>query len=522
MATLAPLPALVSLLFKIVLFAYAFGAPRRSDTTRLFLLFLLLLSAYNVIEFMGLNHFAAYGLDATMERYGYFYFASVIFYTGVMLHVSLRVSIDKWDRVRPILPIIYLPVPILEYLLLGTDKLVSGFQLYKDYSIFRVAGPLYVLFEVYMLLYVFASLVYLIYGARGSRPSRINRLRNRYWLLGLLPFVLLHAYLIVANHFGLAKISSTVSVPIVLTLFLIAATYAIHQHRLFEIEFFVPWSRTRKRKTEFYRRIQATIAEIAEMHSVKEVLDSIANTLRCQVALVGGLRPQVAFADGQELVIDDESPPSFPREALQKVNHIVVANEIAERQPELYGLMKRYKVGAIVPFNSHSAASAHWMLLGEHFSNQVYTPLDFKFVETLFARLAERFLDNLMLLRSQLEDAHADNLEFQLRLSAAWAEVNSLRQKRMLAEMEIQRLREENTQWRRKSLRLVSSALPSAITAGEASLWEYLSQCEAEVARAALESCDNDVSRAADLLGISETDLQNIVHRYRLDASKKA
>lgn len=518
---LVAVPALISLLFKFVLFAYAFRAPRRNGTTRLFLLFLILLSAYNVVEFMGLNYFAAHGLDPTMEQYGYVYFASVIFYVAVMLHVSLRISVDGWDRLRAIVPVIYLPVLILEYLLLGTHKLVAGFQLYKDYSVLRIPGPLYALFEVYVLLYVFAGLVYLIYGARTSRPSAVNRLRNRWWLLGLLPFVLLHAYLIIANHFGLAKISSTVSVPIALTLFLIAATYATHQYRLFDIEFFVPWSHARKRKTEFYRRIQATIAEIAEMHSVKEVLNSIANTLCCQVALIGGLRPQVAFVDGQEQVIDDDSPPSFPREALRKISQVVVADEVAERQPELHRLMKRYKVGAIVPFNSHSAASAHWMLLGEHFSNQVYTPLDFKFVETLFARLSERFLDNLMLLRSQIEDAHADNLEFQLRLSAAWAEVNALRQKVMVADMEIQRLREENAQWRRKHLRLVPSALPDAIATGEISLWGYLSRCEAEVGKAALEHCDNDIIQAADLLRISEVDLQDIIRRYRLPAVKK-
>ena len=88
----------------------------------------------------------------------------------------------------------------------------------------------------------------------------------------------------------------------------------------------------------------------------------------------------------------------FPREALKLVAHIIVANEIADSEPELHALMKRHKVGAIVPFNSHSATSAHWMLLGEHFSDQVYSPLDFRVVESLFDKLAERFTDNLLLL----------------------------------------------------------------------------------------------------------------------------
>lgn len=516
MAPLA-IPAFVSFLCKFLLLAYALRAPRRGTATNLFMVFLAVLGAHNVIEVLGFNHFGTYGLDRTTEHYGYAYFAGVILYTAVTLHVSLWMSIDEWGKVRSIVPLLYLPALILGYLLLGTDKLVTGFQLYKDYSVLRVPGPLYILFEVYVLLYVFASLVYLIYGARNSRPSTISRLRNRWWLFGLLPFVLLHGYLIIANHFGLAKISSTVSVPIALTLFLIAATYAIHQFRLFDIEFFLPWSRVRKRKTEFYRRIQATIAEIAEMHSVKEVMNSIATTLRCQVALIGGLRPQVAFAEGQEAVIDDFGPPSFPREALNKIGHIVVAHEIAEKQPELYDLMKRYKVGAIVPFNSHSATAAHWMLLGEHFSNEVYTPLDFKFVETLFARLAERFLDNFLLLRSQLADAHAENRDLELQLAAAWAKVKLIRQEMVLAATEIERLREENAQWRRKSLRVVSS-LPDAIVSGEMTFWDYLSQSEASLAQAALGHCNGDIPRAAQLLGISERDLNDIIARYKLPA----
>ncbi len=523
MASLAALPAFIALLFKFVLLTYAVRSPRRNATTRLFILFLVLLSVYNIVEVLGLTHFAGHGLDRTMEVYGYIYFASVILYTAVMVHVSLRVSIDNWDRIGRIVPLIYLPVLILECLLLGTNQLVAGFQLFQNYSILRVPGPLYVLFEVYLLLYVLAGLVYLIYGARNSRPSVINRVRNRLWLLGLFPFVLLHVYLIVANHFGLAKISSTVSVPIALTFVLIVTTYATHQYRLFDIEFFIPWSKVRKRKTAFYARIQATVAEIADLPSVKEILEHLAKTLHCQVALIGGPRPLVSLVDGQASSLSAQMALSeFPRAALQRVDRIVVGNEIADRSPELHALMKQHRVGAIVPFNSHNATSAHWMLLGERFSDHIYTPLDFRVIETLFDKLAERFTDNLLLLRSQLTHAKEELHDYQRRLAMAWDELGSVRKQLAAAEKQNRELRSEMAALMRERFRVVKDGVPEPIVSGEKTIEEYLATTEAAIIGEALRCFAGNKHKAARLLGIAPKTLHRMMVRHGLDSGESS
>lgn len=515
------IPSLIALLFKFALLAYAMRSPRQNPATRLFLALLTLLAIHNLIEFFGLNYFAVHGLDETMERYGYAYFALVIGYTALTLHLSLRLSIDQWDRVKYVVPLLYLPVPVLEFLLLGSDRLVAGFQLFQSYTILRVPGPLYFLFEAYALLYVLAALVYLIYGARGSRPSIVNRIRNRLWLFALLPFVLLHAYLIIANHFGFAKISSTVSVPIALTFFLVVTTYATHQYRLFDIEFFIPWSKVRKRKTAFYQRIQATIAEIAEMRSVKEVLQFLADIFHCQVALVGGLRPLVALARGQEPHVAGHLRLSkFPREALEKVDHIVVANEIADSKPELHALMKHHNVGAIVPFNSHSAMSAHWMLLGDRFSDHVYSPLDFRMVESLFDKIAEHFIDNLALLRSQLSDAQDEVGDFRRRLAMAWDELTAQRKKVALVEKENRRLREEKAQLLRRNLKVVEDELPQQIASGEKTIDRYLAEYEAKLVETALRQSRGNKAKAARLLGIWPNKIDYLIERHNLDLEK--
>lgn len=516
------IPALAALVFKAVLLGYSIKSPVRTLTTRVFLALLVVLALHNLVEVIGFVHFAKNGFTPITEQFGFAYIALLTFAIALILHVSLLLSFDfpAEDPRARLQPLLYAPPFLLIFLLLFTDLLVVGFQPFQN-TILRVPGPFYFLFETYIAVYFLAALVNLVFGARSGRPYGLRRTRNRLWLLGLLPTGLLLVYLIVANHFGWTKITSTIYIPITLTFFLIVTTYATHQYRLFDIEFFVPWSRVRKRKTAFYRRIQAMIAEIAEMRSVRDILEFLASAFQCQVALVGGLRPLMAFANGQQIGVSTQLLLSkFPREALEKVDQIVVANEIADRQPQLYSLMKQYKVGAIVPFNSHSATSAHWMLLGERFSDQVYTPLDFRFVEALFDKIAERFLDNLTLLRSQLADARDEIQDIKRRLALAWDEQTALRRRIAQLGEENRILREEKAQLLRRNLRVIDHSLPQEIVSGQKTLDRYLSDHEAEIVAAALRQCRGNSAKAARLLGIWPNSLAYLLERLGLKSRK--
>ena len=510
------IPALVALVCKVVLLGYAVRKPSRNLTTQLYFALLIVLSVQNLVEFVGFNQ-VAQGVYTYADLIGRLYFAMVIPFLAILLHVSLRLSYDPpaLNRLDQYAYLLYLPAILLEALLLG-NQIVSGFKPFQN-SLLREPGPLYFLFETYATVYMMAALTSMIYGARAKRSS-LARTRNRLWLFALLPIVLLVVYLIVANHFGWTKLTSTFYLPIAITFFLAVTTYATYEFRLFDIEFYLPWSKVRKRKTEFYKRIQATIAEIAELRSVQDVLDMIAGTLRCQVALIGGPRPLVALVPGQRLdVANDLALSQFPRSALEKVDRIVVANEVADMMPELHNVMKQHKVGAIVPFNAHSATSGHWMLLGEHFSSQVYTPLDFKRVEMLFDKIAERFLDDLLLLRSQLAEAKGEIRDYQRRLAIAWDELNALRHQQRTIDAENRRLREHNAKLRRERLRLVTSGLPEAIVSGEKTLEQYMAEFEGALVADALKQCAGNRIKAARLLGISPRTLHYLIQRHHLE-----
>lgn len=416
------IPSLVALLFKIVLLGYAIRSIAQNHLARVFLVLLLLFSAINIVELGGMHYYYPGGLSPTVEKFGYAYFAVFIPVIAVILHLSLALSIDgNQARLKSLCWLLYVPVIPLEYLLLASNQLIAGFEPFRD-SIQRTRGPLYFLFETYAIVYLMASFANLIYGARGSRPSAIARARNRLWLIALSPIVFIFVYLITASALGWPKFTTTFYLPIGITFFLCVTTYAIHEHRLFDIEFYIPWSKVRKRKTAFYDCIRAMIAEVADLRSVNEAVDRLADTLRCPVALVGGPKPVCAAAGGTTMA-------AMPLDPLRGMDHIIVANEIADHLPQVHTLMKQHGVAAVVPFYPHSENAASWLLLGDSFSDQVYSRLDFRMVERLFDRMADLFLDKLLAMRAQLADAHVQVQTLQFRLQTAERNAAALQEK---------------------------------------------------------------------------------------------
>lgn len=412
------LPSLLALVSKLGFLAYAGASSVKTASARLFFVLLAVLAAFNAVEWIGLHALARDGFSTTSIALGFAYFAFFIPSLALFLHISLLLAAEARNTAAPRLTwLVYAPALALLALLLGTDALVQGFQPHQ-YTVLRVPGPLYYLFEAYACLYLAATLYYLVRASMTAR-SELHRARLRLWLLGFAPLGALIVYLLVANHFGWAKLTSTVYVPLALTLFLLAATYATYQYRLFDVEFYIPGSKVRRRKTAFYDRIRAMIAEIADLDSVQTALDRVGATLRCPVALVG--TPHEAMAPAGAAF------SRIPRAALEGVDHIVVANEVAQAMPELYRTMREHRVAAIVPFHPHSQYAAGWLVLGEGFSNEVYTPRDFKLVEELFAKMGDLFLDKLLAMRVQLAEAVRQIQRLEQRTADALERIEQLK-----------------------------------------------------------------------------------------------
>lgn len=503
------LPAVVALIAKAGMYFYARYSKVHNLQTQLYLLFLFSLSIQNLAEIAS---FAAHQQGLTSPPSGLLYFSSSIVAIAFLLHLALvlrRNSSVRENLPLPGIVLLYIPALVLEILLWFSPLVVAGFEP-MSYTYTKIPGPLYFLFQLYAIGYVCGALGALVYGAM-RHPSTFRRLQNKLLVLGLFPWVGLVIAIITLQQFGFRGFNSTVTLPLAITFFLAISAYATHQYRLLDIEFFIPWSKVHQRKTAFYNRIQAIVAEIAQLPTVNKIVQSLSEALHCPVVLIGGPKPAIAMAG------DAFSVARFPQEKLKKIDHIVVANEIAEADPDMFTLMKRHKVAAVVPFHPHSQAAASWMLLGEAFSEHVYTPLDFKIVESLFDRLADHFLDKQLLLRSQLSEAQREMHLLQERLASAWEQLETARKNQRALEKENHRLQRKGTQLLRHEVSEVELELMDEAITGKKTLDEYGTEFEARLIERVLEHCDGDRNRAAQILGLTPYTLHHKCLRFGFD-----
>jgi DNA-binding protein Fis len=427
------IPAFIALIAKVALFFYARSSRIRNLETRLYLLFLFALSIQNVVEILGFQAIARRGFFPDID--GFVYYSAGIMAIALVFDLALTLSRPSNDnQIAKTRIILYAPAVVLEILLWYTPWLVVGFESH-GYTAAKMPGPLYFLYEIYAVGYLGAVVAFLAYGSRRQETSS-SRLKNKLLLLGMLPIFFVVVAVVLLAHFGVrhvnvVAINTSVTLPLAVTFFLAVTAYAIHQHRLFDIQFYIPWSKVRKRKTAFYRRIRGMIAEIANLSSVNEAVSQLAHTLGCPVALVDSKATIVAASGAQDRMIQ------IPQEALLEAESIIVTNEIKDVYPETYMVMKRHGVAAVVPFYPHSRNASGWLLLGDSFSEHVYTPLDFRLVEELFDKMADLFLDKLLTMRAQLAEANK-----QMRLMQRQVE----KSESMLAPLQrdVETLRREN------------------------------------------------------------------------------
>jgi Bacterial regulatory protein, Fis family len=505
------IPALVALIFKFILLGYTVRSPVRNSVTTPFLALLVAFTLLNLDEFIVLNYIPRYGMTPTVQAAGFVYIGLWGPLAAILLHLSLALSVDgSAQSNRWLLLALYAPFLPIEFLLFFTDKLVLYFRPFL-YSIFRVPGPWYWVCESLVVSYLIATVMILLYGARTTR-SALARTRNRLWLLALMPLLLLTIYLIVAHHFGSLNVTFPVYVPLALTFFLLMTTYATHErprpggfyrflYRLFDIESYLPWSDTYRRKSALYNRIRELIARVGDFGSVKQVVRQLSDVLQCPIALMD--RAQVAAQSGASLEITN-----FPRDTLLGIDNMVVAHELTRSRPQLHALMTRHKVAAIVPFHPRSRAAA-WMLLGEAFSEQVYTPIDFDEVRKLFGRLADYLLDEQMRLRSEVTQTQRQTRELQQSLDDAAQRLNAMSER-------VEAPPTTDHPGADTSAHIGPSDAPTS----RKTLYDYVAELERRMIEQALADCGGNQAKAAVRLGVRANTLHYMIQRYGLSDKK--
>lgn len=445
------LPALFAFLSKIVILVLSLRAERQNFQTRLFLTALLSSMVINIAEIMGLQNLVS------PDQMVVLHFAAHIMMLALLVELAISISIDGlsaklFSRIRAAL---YSYALLLEGLLLFTSLLILGAEPLGGYTYTRIPGPLYWVYELYVVTTMSVITLLPVWGLRRGRDIALRN-RCKLWVALCAPLAALVLVIIGLLHFGIHWFNVTVTTPLLIAAFMAAVGYAVHHYRLVDLNFYLPGSHLKKFKTKLYAELTDFSRNIPRFRTINQLLKQLAAILGCSVALVS-----------QRAVLHDTSEnsklSSFSASALHDVRRMTVASEIREYEPNLYASMVQHGVAAIVPFFPHSSAARHWLLLGEPFSRSIYMPQDFKQIERLFGKIAGLLLDKLLLTDER-----------------------------------------------------PSPALKVAIGGLKKSLPESVAEFEVGLIRQALMSCDGNQAHAARLLGIRPNTLHYKIERYGL------
>lgn len=396
--SLYAIPAIIALAAKAALFFYAHRSNRAMDiTVRLYLAFLAALTVTNIAEIGILSFDGPARIDAANFFVGQFYYVGANVAPALLLHLSLVLGLDWQHKARNWIwsALLYAPA-IAAQVLLASGLFFNDF--YRlGYTYNHTPGPGYWVFEVYTLTYLTVAILALIWGSmRQNTPTK--RLKAKIMVLGMLPMVTLVMFIIVREALGATVgYNANATLPVMLTLFLAITAYAIYQHRIFDINFYIPWSKVRRRKTAFYNRIRRLIGEISMLPSTDKAVALLADTFHCPIVLVDNSTNLIAVAGNANRMAQ------MDRNTLSTLTDIVVREEIAAANPALHNTMAQNQIAAVVPFRAGRASASYWMLIGESFNERVYSRLDFKHVERVFDKMADLFLERMIDMRGEVE-----------------------------------------------------------------------------------------------------------------------
>lgn len=447
------LPAILAFVTKIVLLLYWRGRSTGNVArTRLFVTAVAISMGLNITEVAAFQGLLG---GAPLQTGAYLYNAGLIALFALLSHLAVWVAFDPPPRIaqRRFIPLVYGYAALLCAMLFGSNLVITGFELLGGYTLTRIPGPLYALFELFAVATLTAILFMPLRGIRHRGDGRL-RSRCQIWTLAAVPACLLVIVVLVLLRFELKWFNASVTLPIPMALLLAAIGYCIHSKRIVDLSVHFPFSKLRRRRLALHVSL-ANIAVDAQRASLRDVLNSLSSTIGCPVF--------IANADG--VVAVSEGAPALPDLQLHDIRETLITREA---EHTLGRRLKQQGVGAIVPLFTTSSAVRCWLVFGQGFDTHFYTPADFEMLERVVKRVAGLLLDEVA--RSQSPDGF-------------------------------------------KSRRPESQ---SATGSEGGSLVEQLARYEASLIAQALKFCDGNKAKAARLLGLQPNTFHYKLKRHRI------
>lgn len=229
------LPAIVALVLKAAIYIYVcLIRVARSIETRLYFLFLLALVAQNLAEIVAIYRLNV--TDTVPYSEAKLFYVSMIVAFAFLFQLSTFLAFREQHKARMILPVFVYAWATVLAMLVFSPWLIRDFVVFDygiGYSVTRVPGHLYFLFELYVVC-VFASVVGISFSGWKYQVTAKKRAQNGVFLAAIIPTALVMVLVIGLLHFDIKWINASVTVPIAISYFLVVSAYGIHHRRFFD------------------------------------------------------------------------------------------------------------------------------------------------------------------------------------------------------------------------------------------------------------------------------------------------
>ena len=455
------LPAILAFVTKTALLLYWRGRPTGADTrTHLFVAAMIVSMGLNTIEIAGFQGLLG---ETLLHTGAYLYNAGLVALFGVLSHLAVRVAYEEPPPTarRWFVPLLYAYGAVLCAMLLGSNLVIAEFELLGGYTLTRIPGPLYPMFE----LFAVGTLATILFVPLRGIHADDGRLRSRcqIWALAAIPACLLVIVVMVLLRLELKWFNASVTLPIPMALLLAAVGYCLHNSRVIDLSVHLPFSKNRRRRLALHVSL-ANLASDARRLSLHDVLTRLSATIGSPIYLVNG-SGVMAVGNGAK---------TLPDLQLHEIREPLTTREAEDA---IGRELKRQDVDAIFPLFTTSETVRSWLVFGRGFDTRFYTPTDFAMLDRVLKRLAGLLLDDVACIQPPTHPASPGS-----RLVHP------------------------------KSLSLATDS---------GSLVERLARYEAILIRQALKFCDGNKAKAARLLGLQPNTLHYKLRRINASHDKK-
>lgn len=385
------MPAIFALAAKLLLLTYTTRSGNKEKYTLFFTWFLIALGIQNLGE---VAHFFALesGDSSLLNTSLNLYYLGAILSLPAILAFALEISVTRGSlKLNLIWQVCLSLCVLLVVLVLSTNLIIDGYQIIA-FSAKRIPGEYFFLLEILLISVAIGTLGLFIYGSANG-PSFRMKMINTYMLIGIAPLVLTVVVVTLLLRIFDANYNAAIILPIAVTFFLVVTTYAIHHHKLFDIQFMLPWTPLATARKRFHEKLAEFSKNLP--NTIPRALEEISSILSCPVALVGLREPIVV---GGRFDLDELNT--------NKLNHIsrwTHVSSLRKTNKSLSQLLETKGIDAVVPYNPRNTQNKGWLFFGNDKNSQLITRSDISAMEKLVSHLESAYDERMTSLARQLE-----------------------------------------------------------------------------------------------------------------------